>query len=62
MNFSLCHIRFLCNRVPSHVLHDCVINTSNVQCPGCKSKEILSVVHMLKTSEFNLYKCWAFNK
>ena len=25
---------FLCNHVRSHVLYDCVTNTSNVECPG----------------------------
>lgn len=34
MNFSLYSIGFLCNRVRWLVVHDCVINTSNVNVPG----------------------------
>ena len=32
--FSVLTIRFLGNRAPSHVVHDCVINTSNVEFLG----------------------------
>ena len=33
-DFSSYCISFLCNRLASHVVHDCAINTSNVECPG----------------------------